>query len=535
MSALSMDWLKTPRVMLADPRIQLLSAAQFGLYVKLLLFKLDGFLNRLFGDTQTKDECVQKRLMLTATQAQKLKRKLQAVHLIDEDWQPLDWDEWHGPKAWRPVANPGDASLTEEEKEAIRREKNKLSQAKSRARKKDEMKAVTADVTDVTDVTRDRCDTRVTVTKTGVTSGVTQSKNSIEKQEVAACHVLLKNKDLDLRKKKKKKQKQEQKPATGTNAREAQPEPAGPLPAVESKSKSDFVFFEEAKAKAKATAPMTEPADPCAAEPTSEASKEAGLTAAAPSSPVLPAAEPNDTKPMTTEMDLHDTTPEYLARSATNEQGNGMIHEQPSNAVEMQNNASSGDLAKKRPSSRLPPVKKRTLAAYLQECKSRGVHPITTHPQVRAWLKTTVLDGRLYTLAWLCFKQRYLQAKDNKTGALITHANWPLKFLKIMEGDNHGFWQRHPQTQQYHLTTEGQQAIIAFADKNATIRSLLNYYHDARAAAEKRVNDHLVDDVPDDFDPSAFMAELRKREGNETVDNLLRMVRANPQALAQMH
>jgi len=178
--------------------------------------------------------------------AAKLKETLLVHGLINEYWQPMDWEQRYGPGAHRrseastDEADTADkpAPLTKEEKEERERERKRVNQRRYRANLASKAQAVTGRVTT----------TLPSVTKSPVTRPENSSRNSFENQQVTRCvtETLLDVRALDLDSKSLK--------AKATRETTTQAPPS--TPEVD-------VTYVTGKAKATATATATATAKEC--------------------------------------------------------------------------------------------------------------------------------------------------------------------------------------------------------------------------------------------------------------------------------
>jgi len=199
---MGMPWHKTPNDMSVNFRFFGLNVVNQRHYLFLLMAKGRGVLDQDFNDAdaafaeQALNGLVANALNISRPRAVKLKQALLLAGLIDEHWQPLDWDALHGENASYKAAGEGEQPKKFASPGAKRT-------AECRARKKAaaneavtaECNACNAPVTHVTDVTTDVTDVTKPVTKPVTNERYRGLEKQIKNQQVTSVTL---DRDLDV-------------------------------------------------------------------------------------------------------------------------------------------------------------------------------------------------------------------------------------------------------------------------------------------------------------------------------------------------
>jgi hypothetical protein len=135
---MSNQWFRLYSKIMTDPKIEMLSFEDQRHFVWILCMKNDGYLDEKFQDKEMFDRMISRKLGLQGEAFEMAKKRLVSVGLIDEKWQPLQWEK---------SQFASDHDRTSAERKRRQRAKN--------SNKEQYVENVTRDVTDeVTNVSR---------------------------------------------------------------------------------------------------------------------------------------------------------------------------------------------------------------------------------------------------------------------------------------------------------------------------------------------------------------------------------------------
>jgi len=513
---MALPWFKTPAE--DSFRLHAIGPANEGYYHALLRIKGRGQLDEpldfihipQFHSKLT--SWVAKLIGISKQRAAKLKETLFVHGLIDDYWQPIDWEQLYGPGAHRQGEGSADKvpsskqpmRLTDEEK----RKRNAEKQARYRQSLK-EKAGVTDRVTGAvtSDVTRG-----VTATLPAVTSDVTQStvtrpesspKKLIENQQVTRC-VTKAPLDLDFRALDSRSLK-----AKATHARQTDTPAPDSLPTSPAQAKAKATREPSAQAQpstpglavthvtGKATATATATADDL---PLADRSLPAPTTQPQthPAQDCAPDAEPLANP----DSDL-SALEAPLARA--NDPDKGFIHADPK-AAKNEPLQPVGENPIAAPAKKYPAAKI-SLKHYLQIRRERGLNVIDDDHPIDQWAKERNFPPEFLAIAWEVFEEKYIKSFNK----CYDYERWQNRFFEAVKGNQYGLWHINRKTKLYYLSDKGLEAFMDIdIKKNAAL---------SQTEIKEPIHPVVVsttDIKPDNYDGGAwFLAELKRRCGDE--------------------
>lgn len=103
-----------------------------------------------------------------------------------------------------------------------------------------------------------------------------------------------------------------------------------------------------------------------------------------------------------------------------------------------------------------------SLKAWLDAVRERGEIPVPGDDPVFGYASKVGLPPEFLALAWRAFRHRYLEQHPRKR-----YTDWRRVFRNAVEGNWLKLWFLDPVSQQYGLTTVGEQAKRAQAERTA--------------------------------------------------------------------
>lgn len=102
-----------------------------------------------------------------------------------------------------------------------------------------------------------------------------------------------------------------------------------------------------------------------------------------------------------------------------------------------------------------------SLKTWLEAMKAKGEKPVPEDDQVFAYAESVGIPTEFLRLAWLEFRHRYTQPEAKR------YSDWRIVFRKAVRGNWLKLWWMDTTSQEYALTTVGQQAQRAHEERKA--------------------------------------------------------------------